>query len=71
MNANITKWTSTVITLFGAMATVLKYDPLNIYLLNMGALGFLFWGIQIRDKAMITVNLGMLLIYVFGLYIRV
>ena len=53
------------------MATVLKYDPLNIYLLNLGALGFLFWGIQIRDKAMITVNMGMLLIYVFGLYIRV
>lgn len=67
---NVTKWTATVIALVGAMATTLKIDPLNIWLLNIAAILFLFWGYLIRDKSMIVVNLGMLLIYVFGIVYR-
>jgi hypothetical protein len=47
------------------------YDPLNIYLLNLGAILFLWWGFLIKDKAMITVNAGLLTIYVLGLFLRV
>jgi hypothetical protein len=66
----VIKWIATVITLSGAIATALMYDPLNIYLLNLGALLFLWWGFLIKDKAMITVNAGLLSIYIFGLILR-
>jgi hypothetical protein len=65
------KWIATAVTLVGAMATALQYDPLNIYLLNLGAILFLWWGFLIKDKAMITVNAGLLTIYVLGLFLRV
>lgn len=68
--AFFTKWIATVITLGGAIATSLMYDPLNIYLLNLGAFLFLIWGFLIRDKAMITVNAGLLLAYFVGIVIR-
>ena len=65
------KWLATAVTLVGAVATALMYDPLNIYLLNLGAFLFLVWGIMIKDKAMITVNAGLLAIYIIGLWVRV
>jgi hypothetical protein len=46
-------------------------DPLNIWLLNTGALLFLIWGFLIKEKAMIAVNFGLLAIYVFGLIYRI
>jgi hypothetical protein len=65
------KWVATVVTLIGALATALQFDPLNIYLLNAGAILFLWWAFLIKDKAMITVNAGLLGIYIVGLIIRV
>ncbi len=62
------KWTATWITLAGALCTSLRIDPLNVYLLNLGALLFLFWAFRIRDRAMITVNAGLLGIYILGLF---
>lgn len=62
------KWAGTVITLAGALCTSLRIDPLNVYLLNIGALLFLWWAFRIRDRAMITVNAGLLGIYVLGLF---
>jgi hypothetical protein len=64
------KWVATGVTLSGGLATALMYDPINIYLLNIGALLFLIWGYLIKDKAMIVVNLGMLLIYIIGILVR-
>lgn len=61
-------WTATALTLLGALCTSLRIDPLNIYLLNIGAVLFLWWAIRIRDRAMITVNAGLLAIYVLGLF---
>jgi hypothetical protein len=69
--ANILKWIATVITLAGAVATALMYDPLNIYLLNIGSFLFLIWGYLIKDKAMITVNAGLLSIYIIGIMVRI
>ena len=65
------KWLATAVTLVGAVATALMYDPLNIYLLNLGAFLFLVWGIMIKDKAMITVNAGLLFIYIIGIMVRI
>ena len=64
------KWVATLITLAGALATALALDPLNIWLLNLGAVLFLMWGILIKEKAMVAVNAGLLGIYVFGLMLR-
>ena len=68
--ADAFKWIATAITLSGGLATALMYDPINIYLLNLGAFLFLIWGYLIRDKAMIVVNAGMLSIYMIGIWIR-
>ena len=65
---SVIKWTATAVTLCGAVATALRIDPLNMYFLNIGSLLFLVWGCLIKDKAMITVNFGLLAIYVFGLF---
>lgn len=67
---DIIKWIATIVTLLGAIATALMYDPLNVYLLNLGALLFLIWAVMIKEKAMITVNAGLLLIYIIGLVVR-
>ena len=64
------KWTGTVITLAGAVATSLGFDPANVYLLNTGSAVFVWWAFRIRDGAMITVNLGLLTIYSIGVLIR-
>lgn len=61
-------WTATGLTLLGALCTSLRIDPLNVYLLNAGAALFLWWAFRIRDRAMITVNAGLLAIYVLGLF---
>lgn len=64
----ILAWTATGITLCGALCTSLRIDPLNVYLLNLGAVLFLWWAVRIRDRAMITVNAGLLGIYILGLF---
>lgn len=61
------KWTATVIVLAGALCTSLRIDPLNIWLLNAGTALFVIWAIRIREPAMITVNIGLLAIYILGL----
>ena len=66
----VIKWTATIVTLIGALLTSLMIDPLNIYFLNVGAILFLVWAFLIKDKAMITVNAGLLSCYVLGLIIR-
>lgn len=63
------KWFATVVTLTGAVCTSFRFDPLNIYMLNAGALLFLIWSILIKDKALIVVNAGLLLIYILGIFI--
>lgn len=68
--ANSFKWAGTIVTLLGALATSLMIDPLNVYLLNLGAVLFLVWAFMIKEKAMIIVNAGLLLIYIVGLVVR-
>ena len=63
------KWFATFVTLTGAVCTSFRFDPLNIYLLNAGALLFLIWAILIKDKALIVVNSGLLFAYLLGIFL--
>lgn len=60
------KWMGTVFTLMGAVLTAAAMDPYNVWCLNVGSIWFLWWAIRIKEPAMITVNGGLLMIYVFG-----
>lgn len=68
---NILKWVATAITLTGSLCVALSIDPLNVILLNLGAALYIIWGIRIKESAIITVNSGLLAIYVFGLMLRI
>lgn len=67
---NTLKWVATVITIAGAVCTAAMIDPLNIWLLNLGAFLFMIWGFLIKEKAMVAVNAGLLLVYVAGIFYR-
>ena len=54
---NVLKWVATIVTIAGAIATALMIDPLNIWLLNLGAFLFLIWGVLIKEKAMIAFSI--------------
>lgn len=64
----VLKWVACVVTLSGALCTALRIDPMNIYLLNLGAILYLAWSIRIREWNLIVVNLVLLLIYIVGLF---
>jgi len=63
------KWSACVLTLAGALCTSLRIDPLNIYLLNLGAVLYLAWGYRIREMNLVVINAGLLAIYLYGLYL--
>jgi hypothetical protein len=67
----VLKWVACAVTLGGALATSLQQDPLNIYLLNAGAVLYLIWSLRIREWSLVTINAGLLTIYVVGLFLRV
>lgn len=73
MNKNLAfyiKWIATVVTLAGAVFASLNIYPFSAITLNSGAFLFLIWAFLIRDRAMITVNFGLLAIYTVGLAIK-
>jgi len=63
------KWCACALTLAGALCTSLRIDPLNIYLLNLGAVLYLSWGYRIREMNLVVINAGLLIIYLYGLYL--
>jgi hypothetical protein len=64
------KWVATLVTLAGAVLASLNIYPLSAITLNSGAFLFLIWAVLIRDRAMITVNAGLLAIYTLGLAVK-
>jgi hypothetical protein len=60
------KWIALCFTLSGALCTSFKIMPLNVYLLNVGALLYMIWGIRIKEVNIAIVNGGLLLIYLTG-----
>ena len=67
----IFKWTGTAFTLVGAVATSLAFDPLNVFMFNVGALSWLIASIRMKDNSLVAVNSGLLAIYFIGFLIRV
>ncbi len=64
---NVLKWTACAVTLAGAICTAFRIDPMNIYLLNLGALLYLIWSVRIREWNLVVINAGLLIIYLAGL----
>ncbi len=71
MIANICKQLALVATLAGAAATALALDPLNIVLLNLGSVLYLYWSLTVKDWNLVAVNAGLLAIYVVGAVLRI
>ena len=65
---NMLKWGGCLTVVLGALCTSLRIDPLNIYLLNVGALMYLLWAVRIRELNLILVNAVLLAIYILGLF---
>lgn len=68
---SIFEWSATFFTVAGAVATALAYDPLNIYLLNIGTIFWLIWAIMIRRASLIVVNGALLAVYLYGFVLRI
>jgi hypothetical protein len=66
----ILEWVATVVTIAGALATSLGYDPLNIYLFNAGAVLWLIWAVRIKKRSLMVVNFGLLAVYLVGIALR-
>ena len=60
------EWLAVLISIYGAVLTVIGIDPYNIYVLNLGSLLWVIWGFLERKYSIIIVNFGMLSIYVMG-----
>ena len=65
---NILKWMGCATVVLGALCTSLRIDPVNIYLLNVGALAYLLWAIRVRELNLIIVNAVLLAVYIVGLF---
>jgi hypothetical protein len=65
---NVLKWAGCLAVVLGALCTSLRIDPLNIYLLNIGAFLYLVWAVRIRELNLVLVNGVLLAIYLVGLF---
>lgn len=65
----VLKWVACFVTLTGAICTALQVTPVNVYLLNLGALLYLIWSIRIREWNLITINTALVTIYAVGVIV--
>lgn len=65
------EWSATAIAIAGAVCTVLKWDPLNILLLNTASIIFAYWAWRINKMSLVVVNGGLLIVYGAGAAMRV
>ncbi len=64
------KWTALCLTLSGAVLTSWAIDPINIIILNLGCLLYMWWAARVRDLNLFLLNFTLLLIYLVGLIAR-
>ena len=64
---NVLKWAGMALVIAGALCTSFRIDPLNIMLLNAGALVYMIWALRIREMNLVIVNAVLLAIYAVGL----
>lgn len=66
----VLEWSATAVIVAAAIATALAYDPLNIFLFNLGSMLWLVWAVRVKRTSMIVLNIVMILVYVYGSIIR-
>lgn len=64
------KWLATLLTIVGAITVIYRVDPHSIYVLNSACVVWILWGWRIREWSIVVVNIAMLMIYSWGVYIR-
>ena len=52
----VMKWLSSIIQIFGYLATALQLTPLNMYLFSVGIIGWFIVGLLWNDKAIIMIH---------------
>jgi len=67
---NLLKWGGFAAVVTGAACTSLMIDPLNIWLLNLGAVLYMLWAYRVRDWNIAICNFVLLAIYCLGLFVR-
>lgn len=67
---DILKWAACLVCIFGALCVTLQIDPLNVYLANIGAMLYLIWAIRIREWSIVIVNMSFMVIYSYGIILR-
>lgn len=71
MNINkFLEWTACLVTIAGAFCTAADWDPLNIYLLNLGAVLYLIWSARVNIVSLVLINSVLLFIYLYGAAMR-
>jgi hypothetical protein len=64
------KWIGCICAIIGALLVTLNIEPWNIVFANLGSLFYLLWAIRIKEWNIILVNLVFILIYGYGVIIR-
>ena len=63
-------WVGCLLVCIGAIAVALEIDPLNIYMLNAGAIVYGIWGYRTKQWNQVAVNLFLIAVYSFGVVWR-
>lgn len=66
----VIKWAALCLTLSGAVLTSWAIDPINIIILNLGCLLYMWWASRVRDLNLFLLNSTLLLIYLAGIITR-
>lgn len=66
----VLEWLATIVTIGAAIATAVSLDPLNIYLFNLASVMWLIWAVRIKKPSLVVVNVGLLLVYFYGVVVR-
>jgi hypothetical protein len=66
----VLEWSACAVTIAGALCTAAKIDPMNIYLLNLGAILYLIWAVRVKITSLVLINIVLLLIYLYGAVVR-
>lgn len=67
----VLEWSATSVIVAAAITTVLAFDPINIFLFNLGSMLWLVWAVRVKRTSMIVLNIVMILVYVYGSIIRI
>lgn len=65
----ILEWTATAVLLVGVMFTSLNMYPINLYVCMLGNFLWMFLGVMWKKYSLITIQLIVSVMYVYGIYI--